>query len=348
VTRSRYGLRSLELARHRSENHDGPASVSRRLIGRLLDLPNARTVARSADAVVVPGMGVLEAKLGTRPWGVPAWLFSVALACRLTGHRFVLLGVGAEQIRNPVTRWLFHRLVGMASYVSYRDQESAAAMSASGRTPDAVGADIAFAHPAPVVAMSQPGLIVIGVMDYHGEDRVRRGAVHERYVAGLVDVVDGLVARGDSVRLVVGDDVDAAVAERVREELVRRRPAAAAAVEVRVTTRFEELSEQMSQAELVVATRYHNLICALRLGRPVVSLSYGEKNAWLMDRFGLRSHERPIEDLDPDALLSEVTELRHDGAHLAEQIRDRADEMRKEALFLLDHATRTAFSSTPR
>jgi polysaccharide pyruvyl transferase WcaK-like protein len=44
-----------------------------------------------------------------------------------------------------------------------------------------------------------------------------------------------------------------------------------------VATRFEELSEQMSQAVVVVASPYHNLICALRLGRPVVSLSYGEE-----------------------------------------------------------------------
>jgi polysaccharide pyruvyl transferase WcaK-like protein/glycosyltransferase involved in cell wall biosynthesis len=346
VTRARYGLRSLALAGHRSENHHEPASVSRRLIGRLLDLPNAWRVARSADAVVIPGMGVLEDTLGTRPWGVPAWLFSVALACRLARRRFVLLGVGAAQTRNPVTRWLFHRQVGLASYVSYRDQESATAMSGSGRTPDAVGSDIAFAHPAPVIATPQPGLVVIGVMDYHGEDRVRRRAVHERYVADMVDVVGGLVAAGDHVRLVVGDEVDARVAERIREELLRREPDRATLVEVRVATRFEELSEQMSQAELVVASRYHNLICALRLGRPVVSLSYGVKSAWLMERFGLQSHERPIERLDPDALLAELAELRRDGETLAERIRERADDLRKEALFLLDDATRRAFAST--
>ncbi len=348
VTRSRYGLRSLALARHRTDDHDGRASVFRRLIGRLLDLPNARTVARSADAVVVPGMGVLEEGFRTRPWGVPAWLFSVALACRLTGRRFVLLGVGAEPIRNPVTRWLFRRVVGMAGYVSYRDQESAAAMSSSGRTPDAVGADVAFAHPAPVVVAPQPGLVVIGVIDYHGDGPNPERDVHERYVAGLVDVVDRLVAAGDRVRLVVGDAADASVAERVRQELLRRRPDAAPAVGVQVATRFEELSEQMSDAEVIVASRYHNLICALRLGRPVVSLSYGRKSAWLMERFGLQSHERPIEHLDPDALLAELAELRRDGAVLAGRIRDRADELRKEALFLLDHATRTAFASTSR
>jgi polysaccharide pyruvyl transferase WcaK-like protein len=189
---------------------------------------------------------------------------------------------------------------------------------------------------------------VIGVIAYHGDDAVGGSSVHERYVAGLIDVVGGLVAAGDRVRLVVGDEVDGPVAERVREEVVRRRPNEAGMVEVRVATRFEHLSEQMSQAELVVASRYHNLICALRLGRPVVSLSYGDKSAWLMARFGLQSHERRIEDLDPDALLTELTELRRDGAVLAVRIRDRADELRREALLLLKDATVTIVPSVSR
>ena len=102
VTRSRYGLRSIALARHRSMDGEAPPSAAGRLTGRLLDLVDARTVARSADAVVVPGMGVLEGSLGTRPWGMPAWLFSVALACRLSRRRFVLLGVGADRAPDPL------------------------------------------------------------------------------------------------------------------------------------------------------------------------------------------------------------------------------------------------------
>ena len=169
--------------------------------------------------------------------------------------------------------------------------------------------------------------------------------MHDRYVAGLVDVVVGLVGDGHRVRLVTGDDVDAPVAQRVRGESLHRRPEAAAAIEVAHTTGFDELSEQMSAGEVVVASRYHNLICALRIGRPVVSLELPEERV-ADERFGLQAHERPIEDLDPEALLSKLAELRRDGALLGEHIRDRAREMREEALLLLEGATRAAFSST--
>lgn len=345
-TQARYGLPSLPLATGRPPSHTRTrASVLHRLAGRIRDIPHAVTIARSADAVVVPGMGVLEEKLGTRPWGMPAWLLSVAVACRLLGRRFVLIGVGAEPIAHPVTRRIFHALVRSSAYVSYRDAESASAMRDSGRRPDAVGTDIAFAHPAPVDPVPQPGLIVFGVMDYHGpaDDRDEGRAVHEQYVASMVEAVAGLVGAGDRVEIVVGDSVDVSVGERIRDHVLRRLPEAAGAVAVRVATTFEELTKQMSGAEVVVASRYHNVICALRLGRPVISLSYGDKNAWLMRRFGLEGHERPIEELQPQALLAEIAGLRPDGAALSERILATAGELQRESIMLLSDATEKMF-----
>ena len=74
------------------------------------------------------------------------------------------------------------------------------------------------------------------------------------------------------------------------------------------------------------------------------SLSYGEKNAWLMRRFGQERHERPIEELHPDALLAELAEVRRDGAALSELILARAGELRQEAISLLQDVTCKAFS----
>ena len=347
-TRARYGLRSLPLAMQGPSNQARlKLSVPRRIIGRIRDVPHAAQIARSADAVLVPGMGVLEEKLGTRPWGWPAWLLSVALACRVMGRRFVLIGVGAEPIANSLTRRLFDSVVGAATYVSYRDAESASAMQGSGRQPDAVGVDVAFAHPAPADPKPQQGVVVLGVMDYHGPDgdRVAGRVVHERYVADMIDVVIGLLDAGNCIHLVVGDALDVQVADRIRDGVLDREPQAATAVTVRAATTFEELTEQMSRAEVVVASRYHNLICALRLGRPVISLSYAQKNAWLMRRFGLERHERPIEDLRPEALSAEILQLARDGAVLSEHILATASELRQEAIRLLEDATHKALSN---
>ena len=41
------------------------------------------------------------------------------------------------------------------------------------------------------------------------------------------------------------------------------------------------------RAEVVIASRFHNLICALRLARPTVSVGYASKNRHLMQALGL-------------------------------------------------------------
>ncbi len=103
---ARYGVPSVPLA-WRCRAGQQPVTVkARKLLGRLLDIPRSYGLVGSVDAVIVPGMGVLEATLGVHPWGMPLWLFVAAAACRLRKRRFVLLDVGAERAENPVTRWL--------------------------------------------------------------------------------------------------------------------------------------------------------------------------------------------------------------------------------------------------
>ena len=52
-------------------------------------------------------------------------------------------------------------------------------------------------------------------------------------------------------------------------------------------TSFAELMQAMAPASAVVATRYHNVMCALKLGKPAISLGYSDKNVSLMEDMGL-------------------------------------------------------------
>ena len=45
---------------------------------------------------------------------------------------------------------------------------------------------------------------------------------------------------------------------------------------------FADLARAMAPASLIVASRYHNVICALMLSKPTISIGYAEKNAVLM------------------------------------------------------------------
>ena len=76
------------------------------------------------------------------------------------------------------------------------------------------------------------------------------------------------------------------------------------AVLVREFTTFTELTEEMMRAEVVIASRFHNLICALRLARPTVSVGYAKKNHHLMAALGLETYCQDMEHLDASWLVA--------------------------------------------
>jgi polysaccharide pyruvyl transferase WcaK-like protein len=164
---------------------------------------------------------------------------------------------------------------------------------------------------------------VMGVMAYYGhaDDPVRGADVRRRYVATMADAVVRLAESGCRIVLVGGDRVDVDVAREVRTAVRAMRPDLADdAVALSECTRFAELTEQMSRAEVVVASRFHNLVCALRLARPPVSVGYAGKNHHLMRAMGLESYIQVIDEVDADRLVQQVQSARQAQAELAGQI----------------------------
>jgi polysaccharide pyruvyl transferase WcaK-like protein len=322
--------------------------ASRKLLGRLVDVPRTYVLAGSVDAVVVPGMGVLEETLGVRPWGLPLWLFLIAAACRVRGRRFVLLGIGAERAANLITRRLFVATVGLATHVSYRDNSSATAMRRVGAGPQAVIApDIAFAHPAPTQAKPQPGLIVVGVMAYYGrgDDPVRGADVRRKYMAEMAKAVSRLMDTGDHVVLVGGDRVDGDVAHDIRAAVLAESPGLRDdTVRVRNVATFAELTEVMMRADVVIASRFHNLICALRLARPAVSVGYAEKNRHLMQALGLHDYCQDIEHLDAGHLVTQVRTARMNQAAFSARVQDATRDYAGQVRSLLERVAGEALS----
>jgi polysaccharide pyruvyl transferase WcaK-like protein len=337
---ARYGVPSVALSAGPRPGRGKAAAAAAKVAGRLADIPRSLALARSADVVIVPGMGVLEESFATRPWGLPAWMLMTAAACRLLRRPFVLLDVGAEPAVNPVTRRMFVAIANLAAHVSYRDQLSADAMRAAGaREADAMSPDLAFAHSASTHVEPEPGHIVIGVLAYYGpsDDPVQGVAVRRRYVELMSDVVCRLTGAGDRVVLLGGDRVDTSVAQEIRDSVRRaRRDLPDHAVTVRDVTTFTELTSELARAEAVVASRFHNLIAALRLARPTVSVGYAEKSAELMRAVGLTDFHQAIDDLDADKLMAQLTAVRAEGKALSEQIAALSSGYGAEVKALLD------------
>jgi len=341
---AKYGIPSVPMTWHSPYHRArGVTEAFAKLFGRLVDIARSYTLAGSVGAVIVPGMGVLEDSLRVRPWGLPFSLFLMAAACRLRRRPFVLLDIGAEYAVNRLTRRLNVATVKRAAHVSYRDLASAAAMARAGaRAPEAIAPDLVFAHPVSKLTAPEPGRLVVGVMAYYGpaDDPVRGAAVRRTYVATMAEALARLTDGGDQVVLVGGDGVDVDVAHEIRAAVFAQRPRLRArAVVVREFTTFTELTEEMMGAEVVVASRFHNLICALRLARPTVSVGYARKNRHLMQALSLDEYCQEIGQLDGDLLVTQIQSARENGQRLSTCIRRVTSEYADKVESLLERVS---------
>ncbi len=75
------------------------------------------------------------------------------------------------------------------------------------------------------------------------------------------------------------------------------------------TTDLHQLMQQIEQTDMVVASRYHNIVCALKMGKPLISIGYNDKNDYLMAEFNQIPFCQRIETLDLDRLQGQFERL---------------------------------------
>ncbi|ANS70381.1 hypothetical protein SLINC_8157 [Streptomyces lincolnensis] len=326
VVEARYGIPATRLHWNRGEYRTASraGAIAAKGLGKLLDAVRTAAWVRRHDVVIVPGMGVLEATLPLRPWGFPYSLFLLCASGRLLRTPVALVGVGAAPIGDRPTRALVRWSARLAAYRSYRDTASRDAMRDMGVDTgrDEVYPDLAFALPAPEASAppdGPPGTVCVGVMDFHGgnDDRARAEEIHRRYLDGTTRFVRALVEDGRPVRLLTGDQCDAAVVAAILDAVDS--PLVTAAE----TASLADLMKETAAADTVVATRYHNLICALKAGTPTLALSYASKSDALMDRMGLGAYCHPAREVDADRLLEQFRALEKRSAQLRQTLRER-------------------------
>jgi polysaccharide pyruvyl transferase WcaK-like protein len=143
-------------------------------------------------------------------------------------------------------------------------------------------------------------------MGYRGwnVDATTGERIYSDYVAKLTRAAHNLLAAGLSLRLLHGDTLaDVATVCEIAGPLQERYGAERVTAE-RVAT-FEDAFRELRRVDALIASRYHNVLFALLLGLPVISLSYGDKNDALMADFGLSAYCLPIEEFSVERLIAQ-------------------------------------------
>ena len=248
------------------------------------------------DALIVPGTGILD-DFGCGPMGAPLiFLFGRS---RLADPDAVwLISIGAGPIVHPLSRRLMVWAAKLAQFRSYRDAISKLFLAEAGvdTANDPVFPDLAFdlARPIPTTPCAgEPLTVGLGVMDYGGWNKNEHSStIHGTYRDSLARFCIWLLETGHRIRLLPGDDADNHAISSLRSllELRLSDPALLRNVVAEPAHNLNDVMRQMAETDVVVATRFHNVVCALKTGKPTLSLSYAQKNAALLDDAGLGSY----------------------------------------------------------
>ena len=176
---------------------------------------------------------------------------------------------------------------------------------------DRVYPDLAFALDAPALRTGAPQVVGIGVMNYRGAAgdgrgpraqrglprscQARRGSARRRGMGGSA------LHRGRRGRRGAAADHAATAPSGTAH--------AGAQITAEAVGSLAELMDVVAGVDLVVASRYHNLLCALTVGIPALSISYARKNDAMLGSMGLGEFCHPGGEIDLDRLVAQFREL---------------------------------------
>jgi polysaccharide pyruvyl transferase WcaK-like protein len=293
---------------------------------------------RRTDMLIIPGTGLLTDAYGLLSWG-PYNLFKWSLIARVCRCKLFFVSVGAGPIYGVLGRCFVKSALSFADFRSYRDNSTMQYLNGIGfqTNNDRVYPDLVFSLPQAVIPhqdtkKSRRPVVGLGLMYDAGRYSVPnpRNETHLAYLENLVKVVRWLIAQEYDVRLLIGDLWDMRVTQEFRRLLKEQ----LSAVDERhiinePISSVEQLLSQLAATDMVVATRFHNVLLALLCNKPVIAISFHHKCASLMGAMGLSEYCLDMNTLNADSLIEKIRDLEKNAGELKPLIRQKADEFRK-------------------
>jgi polysaccharide pyruvyl transferase WcaK-like protein len=294
---------------------------------------------RRVDKLIIPGTGLLTDAYGLVNWG-PYNLFKWSLMAKACRCKVLFVSVGAGPIYGTLGRFFVKSALRLADFRSYRDKSTMRYLMGIGLRADndRIYPDLVFSLPETAMPnqetkKSRRSVVGLGLMEYAGKYSVSRPS-NETYIAyleNLVEVVRWLLAHEYDVRLLSGDLGDMRVRQEFRE-LLRERLSVQDEGHIidEPIVSVENLLSQIAATDIVVATRFHNVILALLCFKPVISISFHHKCESLMSAMGLSGYCLDINELKADRLIGKLCDLEKNASKLKPLIREKVGEFRKD------------------
>ena len=267
--------------------------------------------------LIVPGTGLITDAVGLHAWG-PYSLFKWVLMARARRTKVLLVSVGTGPINGAAGRMLVRSILSLATYTSYRDEESLEYVKSVGLRPKRklVYPDLVFSLPKSTLPAAGTGaptrrVVGLGLMLYSGAHGDGDQATYASYLDALAAFAQWLLERDYDIRLLLGDG-DTAAIEDFRSVLRSRLGDDSERVLYEAFASVDDLLNAIAATDIVVATRFHNVVMALTENKPVIAISFHHKSSGLMRQMKLTEYCQDIHKIDAPWLIAQFERLERD------------------------------------
>jgi polysaccharide pyruvyl transferase WcaK-like protein len=294
-------------------------------ISELRFLFASRRVIRRFDLLVISGGGQLTERDG--PWAFPYTILKWVLLSKSSNVKCIFLNLGAGPLSHPLSKSFAKRALTTAQYVSFRDRESqtlAREIGFVGRS--CVFPDSVYSLRCPSFEASGPNAPARGTIGFaavpFGDPRLHPGVkdslVYDRFLNKCRTISAWLIAQGYLVTLFGTDiSVDPLVIRDILTGLEEQQ--ASSLPSYAEVGSIGNLLTTMSGMDYVITCRFHGVIFAHLLNKPVLAIAHHPKVAHLMDALGLSEYCVDITTFDPNLVADTFEALVRD----RDEIKDR-------------------------
>jgi len=270
-------------------------------------------VLRSLDLLIVSGGGQLLDSWGG-PWKFPYTVFIWTLLAKLSRIKCYFLNVGAGPLDDPLGRWFVRNALRLADYVSFRDRSSRDLVQKVGfKGTSQVSADSVCILDSPSSSSRKPAvtakgsqLVGLSPMAYC-DPRVywrKDQAAYERFIDSVASFGGWLHEKDYRLALFSTDiwfDLKTIEEVKCRLEAAHGIPNPHMLKQEQIAG-IDELVSRMQSMDYIVTCRFHGVVFAHLLNKPVLALSHHTKVTTLMNDLGLSKYCVDIRNCDGSVL----------------------------------------------
>jgi len=311
--------------------------LPRILYRELLFLIKSFAIVRSFDLLIISGGGQLMDLWGG-PWGFPYTIFKWIILAKLAHIRCIVLNVGAGPLERRLSKYFIGVALSASDYVSFRDKKSFNLIRGIGFNgkaevfPDCVyGLDAAEFAQEEKQSTSVVGIAPMAYADpnvYPEHDP----AVYHQLIDSLDSLGSWLVHNSYSLKLFCSDiGVDPPAIEDLRSHLMSScKSPLEDAIAIPSLKSGADLLVNMASMDYVVTCRFHGVVFAHILNKPVIAISHHPKMSTLMNDLGLEEYCIDMHACDADVLTDKLVSLVKNGQAIKKKMAEKLACYREE------------------